>query len=37
MASDAVQCGFCTSGQIVSATALLRDNPAPDSDEVRAP
>ena len=35
VASDAVQCGFCTSGQIVSATALLRDNPAPDSDQVR--
>ena len=36
MAEDAVQCGFCTSGQIVSATALLRANPAPDADEVRA-
>ena len=35
VASDAVQCGFCTSGQIVSATALLRTNPAPGSDEVR--
>ena len=35
VAEDAVQCGFCTPGQIVSATALLRANPAPDSDEVR--
>ena len=35
VASDAVQCGFCTSGQVVSATALLRANPAPGSDEVR--
>ena len=35
VAEDAVQCGFCTSGQIVSATALLRTNPAPAADEVR--
>ena len=35
MAEDAVQCGFCTSGQVVSATALLRADPAPDADEVR--
>ena len=35
VAEDAVQCGFCTSGQIVSATALLRANPAPAADEVR--
>ncbi|MCH4565336.1 (2Fe-2S)-binding protein [Halomonas sp. EGI 63088] len=27
---DVVQCGYCQSGQIMSATALLRDNPAPD-------
>ena len=35
VAFDAVQCGFCTSGQVVTATALLRTNPAPDSDDVR--
>jgi aerobic-type carbon monoxide dehydrogenase small subunit (CoxS/CutS family) len=30
-----VQCGFCTPGMLVSATALLRDNPAPTDDEIR--
>jgi aerobic-type carbon monoxide dehydrogenase small subunit (CoxS/CutS family) len=30
-----VQCGFCTPGMLVSATALLRANPAPSEDEVR--
>ena len=30
-----VQCGFCTPGMLVSATALLRDNPAPSDDEIR--
>ena len=30
-----VQCGFCTPGMLVSATALLRDNPQPSEDEVR--
>ena len=32
---DAVQCGFCTSGQVVSATALLRAEPDPDADAIR--
>ena len=27
---DVVQCGYCQSGQVMSACALLRDNPAPD-------
>ncbi|ATJ82441.1 (2Fe-2S)-binding protein [Halomonas beimenensis] len=27
---DVVQCGYCQSGQIMAATALLRDNPSPD-------
>src|SRR4051794_15757425 len=27
VAEDALQCGFCTPGQIVSATALLAENP----------
>jgi carbon-monoxide dehydrogenase small subunit len=35
VAEDAVQCGFCTSGQIVSATALLAANPAPTREEIR--
>ena len=30
-----VQCGFCTPGMIMSATALLRNNPAPTEEEVR--
>ncbi|MCC7463390.1 MAG: (2Fe-2S)-binding protein [Gammaproteobacteria bacterium] len=29
------QCGFCTSGQIMSAVALLKINPQPTRDEVR--
>jgi carbon-monoxide dehydrogenase small subunit len=31
----AVQCGFCTPGMVMSAKALLDDNPQPDRDEVR--
>ncbi|MBO4409596.1 MAG: (2Fe-2S)-binding protein [Spirochaetales bacterium] len=31
----AVQCGFCTPGMIMSAYALLQDNPNPTEDEVR--
>jgi aerobic-type carbon monoxide dehydrogenase small subunit (CoxS/CutS family) len=30
-----VQCGFCTPGMLVSATALLHRNPSPSEDEVR--
>ncbi len=30
-----VQCGFCTPGMLISATALLRNNPAPTEDEIR--
>ncbi len=33
--ADALQCGFCTPGQIVSATALVAANPSPTTDEVR--
>ena len=32
---DGLQCGFCTPGQIMSATALLRDNPHPSEAEIR--
>lgn len=32
---DAVQCGFCSPGWIMSAKALLDVNPAPTRDEVR--
>ncbi len=30
-----VQCGFCTPGMLISATALLRRSPAPSEEEVR--
>jgi carbon-monoxide dehydrogenase small subunit len=30
-----LQCGFCTPGFVVTATALLRDNPDPTDDELR--
>ena len=30
-----VQCGFCTPGMLVSATALLRDDPEPSDEEIR--
>ncbi len=30
-----VQCGFCTPGMLISATALLRDNAEPSEDEIR--
>ncbi len=33
---DAPQCGFCTSGQLMSAKALLAVNPAPTAADVRA-
>ena len=31
----ALQCGFCTSGFLMAATALLRENPDPSELEVR--
>ena len=31
----AVQCGFCTPGMLVSATAVLRANPDPTEHEIR--
>jgi putative selenate reductase molybdopterin-binding subunit len=33
--TDALQCGFCTPGQIVSASALVANNPDPSADEIR--
>jgi aerobic-type carbon monoxide dehydrogenase small subunit (CoxS/CutS family) len=33
--ADAVQCGFCTPGQVVSAVALVEANPEPSRDEIR--
>ena len=31
----ALQCGFCTPGMIVAASALLKRNPQPTADEIR--
>jgi len=31
-----LQCGFCTPGMVMAATSLLRENPDPTEDEVRA-
>lgn len=31
-----VQCGFCTPGMLISATALLAQDPAPSDDAIRA-
>jgi len=33
--SDALQCGFCTPGQIVSAAALLEARPRPERAEIK--
>jgi len=29
------QCGFCTPGQLMTATALLNNNPGPNAEEVK--
>jgi aerobic carbon-monoxide dehydrogenase small subunit len=31
----ALQCGYCTPGMLMSATALLRQNPKPSEDEIK--
>ncbi len=33
--AGAIQCGFCMPGMVVSAKALLNDNPAPTVEEIR--
>jgi aerobic-type carbon monoxide dehydrogenase small subunit (CoxS/CutS family) len=33
--ADALQCGFCTPGQIVSAAALVEASPEPSREEIR--
>ena len=33
---DGFQCGFCTPGQIISATALLAETPNPTDEEIRS-
>ena len=34
IAEDVPQCGYCQSGQIMSAAALLADNPRPSDDDI---
>jgi carbon-monoxide dehydrogenase small subunit len=34
-AHHALQCGYCTPGMLMSATALLRQNPHPSEDEIK--
>ena len=34
-AHHALQCGYCTPGMLMSATALLRKNPHPSDDEIK--
>lgn len=33
--TGAIQCGFCTPGMVLTALALLRDNPRPTESDVR--
>jgi xanthine dehydrogenase YagT iron-sulfur-binding subunit len=33
--ADAMQCGFCTPGQVVSAVALVANSPEPTAEEIR--
>ena len=36
VARDVPQCGFCQSGQVMSAIALLRDTPSPSDNDIDA-
>ncbi len=36
IAHDAVQCGFCTPGLVMSCAALVERNPEPTADDVKA-
>ena len=36
IAEQAGQCGYCLNGMVMSAAALLRKNPKPDTGEIRA-
>ena len=35
VSADALQCGFCTPGQIVSAVALVDQTPKPSTEQIR--
>ena len=35
LAQGGVQCGFCTPGMLISAKALLDENPDPSEEEIR--
>ena len=35
LAFNAFQCGFCAPGIVITATELLRDNPAPSEEEIK--
>lgn len=35
VAHGGIQCGFCSPGMIMSATALLNENPSPGEDEIK--
>jgi carbon-monoxide dehydrogenase small subunit len=35
IAHGGLQCGFCTSGMMMSTAALLQNNPQPTEDEIR--
>jgi carbon-monoxide dehydrogenase small subunit len=35
LAGHGLQCGFCTSGMLISSYALLERNPSPTEDEIR--
>jgi aerobic-type carbon monoxide dehydrogenase small subunit (CoxS/CutS family) len=36
LAEGAMQCGYCTTGMIMNAVALLREKPKPSADEIRS-